>query len=241
MYGIIFTTAGLALLASLGAGETLTITRCMVGSGAVGTVEAAQALEDLVQPVAAATSTKPSQKDNQCSFIVEYRNDLNGGLETGFDITEFGVWAQKGSAAEVLLLYGCLSDHPHPISAYAAGGAVEIQRFPVTVAVSNACEVILGYNALAFMTAEDVEQYCLTVVLPLFLDEVDKKIAAHNASPEAHQDIRDLFNGINGRLSRLELQYGTDVSGNPWEVTFYDLEGLVVTGVWNKAQARMEF
>ena len=121
MYGIVFTSAGLELLASLVAGEKLTITRCMVGTGSVGTAEAAMALTDLVEPAAAATSTKPVQKDNQCSLILEFRNDLNGGLERSIDITEFGVWAQIGSAAEVLLLVGCLGDHPHPVGGLGPG------------------------------------------------------------------------------------------------------------------------
>lgn len=241
MYGIVYTAQGLELLASLGAGETLTITRCMVGTGRIGSATAARALTDLVQPVALATSTKPIQKDNQCSLIVEYRNDLNGGLGYDADITEFGVWAQTGSGAEVMLLTGRLEDHPKTISAYTEGGGIEVQRFPVTIGISDECPVVLSYTAMAFMTAEDVSIYCMEVVLPLFLDEVDKKIAAHNVDPLAHLDIRALFDGLDGRISLIELMYNTDVSGNPWEVTFESLDGVVVTGVWNAEQARMEF
>lgn len=241
MYGIVFTDAGLALLAGLGAGETLTITRCMVGTGAVSSVTAARVLTDLVQPVAQATSTKPTHSNGVCSLIVEYRNDLNGGLEKDIRITEFGIWGQIGSNAEIMLAYGCLEEYPRPVSAYAPGGAIEIQRFPVTIALSNEVEVILGYNALAFMTAEDTTQYCMTVVLPLFLDEVDAKIAAHNISPTAHLDIRELIADLDARTALLELMYATDVNGNPFTVTFESLTGLIVTGVWNKAQARLEW
>ena len=35
--------------------------------------------------------------------------------------------------------------------------------------------------------------------------------------------------------------YNTDVSGNPFSATFESLTGLTVTGVWNKAQNRIEF
>lgn len=240
MYCVVYTTAGLKLLASLGTGEQLTITRCMVGSGAVGDVAAAMALTDLVRPEAAATSTKPHQKDNECSLILEYRNDMNGGLDKDLKITEFGVWAQVGSSAEKLLLYGCLSDRPKLIGAY-EGGALEIQRFPVTFSVSNDCTVVLGYNALAFMTAEDVSTYCVEAVLPIFLDEVDKKIMAHDASLQAHPNLWTLIDSLSGKINMLELQLSTDVNGNPWEVTFETLDGLVVTGVWNKKQARIEF
>ena len=46
---------------------------------------------------------------------------------------------------------------------------------------------------------------------------------------------------MDSRLSLLELMYNTDVSGNPFTVTFDSLTGLVVTGVWNTAQKRIEF
>ena len=240
MYGIVFTSAGEALLASLGTGEALTITRCAVGSGTIGSITAAKALTDLVQPVASATSTVPIHTGNHVLMQVEYRNSMDGGLDEDFEITEFGVWAQAGSQAEVMLLRGDLSSRPQPVSAYGASG-LQVIRFPLSVAVSGETPVVLGYSAMAFMTAEDVADYCMMVVLPLFLEEVDKKIAAHNSDPEAHPDLRSAMDALDGRLGLLELQYSTDVTGNPWDVTFEDLEGLVVTGVWNKPEERMEF
>ena len=241
MYGMVIANAGRDLLASLGTGETLTITRCMIGRGTVGSLEAAQALTDLVSPIAAATSTKPSHKDGNVSLMVEYRNDLDGGLQTDEEIREIGIWAQVGSQAEVLLLYGSLADRPQPVSHWTPGDPIEIRRFPITVGLSNDVTVILGYNALAFMTAEDVSQYCMEVVLPLFLEDVRRLIAEHNVSPTAHPDIRGLMDGLDSRLSRLELQYSTDVSGNPFEVTFVTLEGIICTGVWHKELARLEW
>ena len=35
--------------------------------------------------------------------------------------------------------------------------------------------------------------------------------------------------------------YSTDVSGNPFTVTFKDLDGLTVEGVHNAVQGRIEF
>lgn len=241
MYGIVYTTRGLELLASLGTGEVLTITRCMVGTGTAGSATAARKLIDLVRPLALATSNKPVQKDNQCGLTIEYRNDLNGGLDHDTNITEWGVWAQTGGNAEVLLMYAGLDDHPMHIPAYTSGGAVDTRRWPVSIAVSDDCPVVLGYTATAFMTAEDVTAYCMEVILPLFLDEVDKKIAAHNASPEAHPDIRALIAALRAETETLKLQVGTDVAGNMFTVTFETLDGLVVTGIWNAEMARMEF
>lgn len=241
MYGIVYTTQGLELLASLGAGETLTITRCMVGTGVIGSEAVARALTDLVQPLALATSNKPIQKDNQCSLIIEYRNDLNGGLEQDVEITEFGVWAQTGSNAEVLLMYAGVDDHPMHVPAYTSGGAIDTRRWPISITISDECPVVLGYPALYMMTAEDVAIYCMEVVLQLFLDEVDKKIATHNISQEAHPDIRALIAALRANIATLQLQVSTDVTGNMFTVMFESLDGLIVSGVWNAEMARMEF
>lgn len=43
------------------------------------------------------------------------------------------------------------------------------------------------------------------------------------------------------RVSLLELALTTDISANPFTVTFATLDGAEVTGVWNKQNARIEF
>ena len=85
-YGFIITAAGRRILAGLLAGQTLTLSRIMVGKGNISSVEEMARLTDLVQPVAEATSTVPavSAEGDSVSFIVEYRSDLNGGLKEGF-------------------------------------------------------------------------------------------------------------------------------------------------------------
>ena len=49
------------------------------------------------------------------------------------------------------------------------------------------------------------------------------------------------MDGLDSRLTLLELMYSTDVSGNPFTITFQDLNGVTVEGVHNVAQARIEF
>ena len=68
-----------------------------------------------------------------------------------------------------------------------------------------------------------------------------KLIAEHNADPDAHPAILNQISTVDSRLSLLELMYNTDVSGNPFTVTFETLTGLVVSGVWNTTQKRIEF
>lgn len=240
MYGFLIPKVGIGLLTTLLAGETLAITRCMVGSGKVPEGVEPSALTDLVQPVAQATSTMPLVTKNQIDMTVEYRNDLNGGLETGFYLSEFGVFARNQAGEEVMIYYACFDDHPQWVQAH-TGGAVEVRRFPIAVGVSNTVEVYLDYHADAFMTAENVHEYCITVVLPQFLDEARKLIAEHNNDPKSHPHILAGMEDFDARLSLIELQYGTDVNGNPFIVTFETLDGVNVQGVWNEPGRRIEF
>lgn len=240
MYGFIIPAKGMELLTGLLAGDMLTITRCMVGTGQVPAETQPTALTDLVQPIAQATSTQPLVHGQQVDFTIEYRNDLHGGLESGFYLREFGVFARAKDGADVMIYYGNLGDYPQWVQPYTQG-AVEVRRFPVTIGVSNAPTVILEYNADAFMTAEDVSAYCTTVILPQFLDEARRLIAQHNTDKAAHPSILGTIDQFDSRLSLIELQYGTDVNGNPFRVTFENLDEVDVQGVWNQPQARIEF
>ncbi len=240
MYGFIIPAKGMELLTGLLAGDTLTITRCMVGTGQVPAETQPTALTDLVAPIAQATSTQPLVHGQQVDFTIEYRNDLHGGLESGFYLREFGVFARAKNGADVMIYYGNLGDYPQWVQPYTQG-AVEVRRFPVAIGVSNAPTVILEYNADAFMTAEDVSAYCTTVILPQFLDEARRLIAQHNTDKAAHPSILGTIDQFDSRLSLIELQYGTDVNGNPFRVTFENLDEVDVQGVWNQQKARVEF
>ena len=197
-------------------------------------------MTDLVAPIAQATSTQPLVHGKQVDFTIQYRNDLHGGLENGFYLREFGVFARDKSGTEVMIYYGNLGDYPQWVQPYTQG-AVEVRSFPVAIGVSNAPTVILEYNADAFMTAEDVADYCTVVILPQFLDEARRLIAEHNADPAAHPYILGITDQLDSRVSLIELQYSTDVNGNPFRVTFENLDEVDVQGVWNQNAKRIEF
>lgn len=238
-YGFVITEAGNSLLASMVAGQTLTITKAVMGEGTADNAEAARKLTNLITPGPKATSTEPTVDGNNVNMIVEYRSDLNGGLSTGFWLNEFGVFAMDGDD-EVMIYYGCLGDFPQWVSAYNQG-AIDIRRYPVVLQVAEAVNVVIAYPALAFMTAEDVEEFCMTVILPQFLTEAQELIDAHDADADAHPAIHTEMDGLDSRLTLLELMYSTDVSGNPFTITFQNLDGVTVEGVHNVAQARIEF
>nr|DAL77548.1 MAG TPA: tail-collar fiber protein [Caudoviricetes sp.] len=241
MYGFIIPAKGRELIASLLAGDTLTITRCMVGEGKPQEGVEVSELTDLVKPLAQATSTAPIVTRQQVDMTIEYRNDLNGGLENGFYLSEFGIFARGKDGAEVMIYYACLGDYPQYVQPYTKGGAVEVRRFPIAIGVSNTTDVQLDYSADAFITSENLVEYCNSVVLPLFMADVEKRIAAHNADHAAHPFLLGKISDFDARLSLIELQYGTDVNGNPFIVTFENLDSVTVQGVWNEPERRIEF
>lgn len=46
---------------------------------------------------------------------------------------------------------------------------------------------------------------------------------------------------LTARVDMLQLKYHTEVSGYDYNVTFVNLNGLKVTGVWNTSSKRIEF
>ena len=153
--GFTITMQGWRLLAKLLAGSQLEITKIMVGSGKVPEGVKPSEITNLVQPVALATSTVPQVENEQVSFIVEYRSDLNGGLAEGFWLNEFGVYAREANGEEILLYYATLGDYPQYVSAF-NGSAMDVRRYPVSIALSGSPEVNLNYSAGAWVTAEEL-------------------------------------------------------------------------------------
>lgn len=239
-YGFVITNKGLNLLTKIVAGKQLVLTRVTVGSGVYEGDNPPFDLEDLVQPEAAATSTIPVYDGNAVKLTVEYRSDLNGGLQQGFWLSEFGIFADDPDEGEILLYYGTLGDYPQWVSPLTSTG-VDVRRFPVVIILGNGGEVVVGYNCEAWITAEDMEEYCQLTALPMFLQEAGNLIAQHNVDPASHPDIRNFANETLSRLELLELRFDTDVDGNPFLVTFENLDGTTVTGVWNEQEARIEF
>lgn len=172
MYGFIITTAGEGLLARASAGEGLTITEVWVGKGTVESAAAAKALTALLDPVAQATSTQPEVAGGQLSMLVEYRNDMGGGLEEGFTLSEFGVMAKVGDDAPTLLYYAALGDPAQPVPPIAEG--LDVHRFPVAIGVTGEVEVSLEYPAGVWVTHEELEEAMAGIDLSGYVKAAEK-------------------------------------------------------------------
>ena len=154
VYGFAVTRQGLDLIMKLLIPEQLVLTRVMVGSGRAPDGADIANFTDLIQPVAQATSTVPVVANHLLQFIVEYRNEFSPGLP-GFNINEYGVFAQDPDIGEIMIYYGSLGDYPewvHPFSP----GELNVRRYPVSIGLTNDVTVIAAYPQVAFMTAEDV-------------------------------------------------------------------------------------
>ena len=185
-YGFVITESGNALLASMVAGQTLTITKAVVGEGTADNPDAARELTDLIAPGPEATSTAPTVDGNNVNMIVEYRSDLNGGLQEGFWIGEFGVFGKVGNGEETLIGYGSLGNAKQYVSAYVAGTAPDVRRYPVSITVTTGTQVDVAYPAEAWMTAEDVAEYFNNTIKPELEESLQDLIDDHNEDPDAH-------------------------------------------------------
>ena len=185
-YGFVITEAGNSLLASMVAGQTLTITKAVMGEGTADNAEAARQLTNLITPGPEATSTTPTVDGNAVNMIVEYRSDLNGGLQEGFWIGEFGIFGKVGDGAETMIGYGSLGDAKQYVSAYVSGTAPDVRRYPVSITVTTGIQVDVDYPAEAWMTAEDVAAYFNETLKPDLEDSLQDLIDDHNEDPDAH-------------------------------------------------------
>lgn len=242
-YGYTITAKGRSLIAKLLAGDIMTITKVIFGSGRIPDSMDPREVTELFAPEALGAYSRPAAADGVVSMTVEYRSDLNGGLEVGFDLREFGIYAMDPDEGEVLIYYATLGDHPQWVSPYLPESeyAIDVRRFPVTIKIGDDRGVQALYDTELWMTEEDVYNYYMTVLLPIADDLIRKRIAEHNADEKAHPPLRKAIDGLAGRIRLLELQLGTNVTGNPFLVTFEDLDGVVLDGTWNRELARVEF
>lgn len=208
-YGGTITTKGRDLITSLIAGGTIEFTRVMVGNGRMPEGIEPIDMEGLVSPVAAAVSTVPILENGVMSLVVEYRNDLNGGLETGFWLSEFAIYAKTADTPEICLYYATLGDSPQPVNAY-KDNRVDIRRFPVTIALELDANVEVTYNPGAFMTASEVEELVDALIGEALDNASSTKILditiPRNAWAEVEEDIgEEPFDGMD------EYRYYADV------------------------------
>lgn len=66
-------------------------------------------------------------------------------------------------------------------------------------------------------------------------DEIDSILTELADTPD-NNTVDDLIS----RLKRLEDATMSNITGNPFEISLKDLDGVIVTGIWNKQKQRLE-
>ena len=185
-YGFVITEAGNNLLAKMVAGDKLTITKVVMDKGTAESAEAARKLTAPIDPGPNGTSTVPTVEGAAVNMLVEYRSDLNGGLQEGFWIGGFAVFGKVENGTETMIYYGSLGEQKQYVSAYVEGTAPDVRRYPVSITVTAGVEVEVSYPAEAWMTAEDVAEYFNGTLKPQLEESLDDLIDEHNKDPNAH-------------------------------------------------------
>lgn len=168
------------------AGDKLTITKVVMDKGTAESAEAARKLTAPIDPGPNGTSTVPTVEGAAVNMLVEYRSDLNGGLQEGFWIGGFAVFGKVENGTETMIYYGSLGEQKQYVSAYVEGTAPDVRRYPVSITVTAGVEVEVSYPAEAWMTAEDVAEYFNGTLKPQLEESLDDLIDEHNKDPNAH-------------------------------------------------------
>lgn len=168
-YGGAVTNAGKNMFASLIAGETITLTKVMVGDGEMPAGVAPKEMTDLVNPMYLGSTNVPVVRDNVVYLTVEYRNDMNGGLERPFLLREFGIWARTANFEECLIYYATLGDTPQPVNAF-RDNKVDIRKYPISIGLENNEEIKINVNAAGMITCDEAD----AIIYRTFSENVNK-------------------------------------------------------------------
>lgn len=106
---------------------------------------------------------------------------------------------------------------------------VELAGYATTESVAKADDALITSIFNTLVSSD--EKYVGTGNLVTFWGLLKPMLMAHDSS------ISDLA----ARVELLELILNSDVTGNPYYVTFNSLDGVTATGVWNTQSERIEF
>lgn len=257
-YGTIITTAGAALIAN-----------CILSGGKVNikTAAAGDGGGEYYEPTVAQTALRGKKWEGDvASAAVSTTNanmiDVKITIDDsvgGFTIREMGLFDDDGTLIAICNtpdtekvstdggVSGKLTMIMHIVVADASVVSFTITPALDTVSRAEMESALAEHNtngtshsdirALALNAVQQGDVYTKPEVNTLVEDAVD----GHNSSDTAHASLRVDLTSLDSRLKTLELKWGTNVTGNSFEVTFITLDGLTVTGAWNEELGRIEF
>lgn len=237
----VVTNDGVEMLNEWMAGRYIKVTSAYGGTG-------------IVDPEAMAEQTGLKDPKQKLSLLGEENGPegktvqvqvSNAGTAEEYELNQVGVFAQldpdKDPDGPERLLF--IMQDAKGVSIPAAEDAAFLLELYCMIGITNNGRFEVSVDAAGVVTAAYLRE------------ALERAVLLHNKDPKAHPDIRERMDqvsaasdrvesiaaGVDARLTLLELMYRTEVSGNPFTVSFESLTGLVATGVWNAALGRLEF
>ena len=238
-YGTRITTAGSTLITNcILAGTKLKITQAAAGDGGgsyyLPSTEQTELVRELWRgPIVSAEQNASVPNMLDVKIIID---DSVGN----FIVREMGLFDEDGTLIAI-----CNTPDTEKVAISTGVDGRLTMLMHIVVVDSSVLEFTIT-PSLDTVSPEDLEEAIAEhntdpASHPDIRQDITDAVDDHNTDETSHPDIRVDLSGLDSRLSVLELKYGTNVTGNSFEVTFGTLTGVVVTGVWNEIYARIEF
>ena len=239
------TAAGLIVLAKGAAGEKINYTRIVLGDGYLEEGQTPRSLTDVVSPKASIDITK--LKVNTDGTVAVGGVFTNDQTNEGFFYRELGLYAEDPdpNVGEVLYCYGNCGDLAEWIPP--TGGATIVEKtIDIVTVIGTATNVTAYIPADAYATKQDYENYkAIALGAQATANEaIDLARLAIEIANAAKQEVIDLTKIVQQNTSKIATLWDavfSDITTNPFQITFVDLEGITLTsGVWNSTLQRLE-
>lgn len=239
------TAAGLIVLAKGAAGEKINYTRIVLGDGYLEEGQTPRSLTDVVSPKASIDITK--LKVNTDGTVAVGGVFTNDQTNEGFFYRELGLYAEDPDpdVGEVLYCYGNCGDLAEWIPP--TGGATIVEKtIDIVTVIGTATNVTAYIPADAYATKQDYENYKAIALgaqatANEAIDLARLAIEIANAAQQAVIDLTKIVQQNTSKIATLWDAVFSDITTNPFQITFVDLEGITITsGVWNSTLQRLE-
>ena len=239
----VVTKQGQLLIGKMLKGDAVTFTRIVMGDGTLEPGVDLEDIEDVISPKATVTPvTGETIGAGEASIGGLYTNNEE---TQGFWWRELGLYAEDPELGEVLYSYGNSGEFCEYIPP--SGGPTAVEKVVnVITSVKQGARIELRIPSDAYVTHAQFQQY-----LELVQTAVSAAQQALTTSEQAlvyargaygiAQAMKATVEEMAGRVQTIWDALFTEITTNPFMVSFQDLDGIdLVSGTWNRDAARLE-
>lgn len=238
------TANGLNALAHALLGEELKFTKIVIGSGFMPSGVEPRDMETVVQPVAELDIIKLTQGASGGTAVAG-GIFTNEDIDAAFPYRELALYAETESTGEVLYCYGNAGDAAEVIPPGTSSDVIE-KVVDIVAAVGGAENVTAYINLGAYASVMQVEEALALANQALAAAQEAKADAegATETADAAQAAVVTLGTVVQDNSARIQTLWDalfSDITTNPFTVSFSDLSGVNMTaGIWNATLQRVE-